>query len=52
MEGDIFWVRTIKCIAHCIRHLLGIAVDIKEFGATKESQLLYARHTIADSNRG
>lgn len=51
MQGDIFWIRTIKCIALCRRHILSIAIDINEFRATCESPIPYARHTIADSNR-
>ena len=42
----------IKCVAMCRRHLLGIAIEIKEFGATSESPNPYARYTIGDSNRG
>jgi hypothetical protein len=52
MQGGIFCIRTIKCVAPCRRHILGIAIDIKEFGAISESLLSYALYTIADSNRG
>ena len=52
MKGGIFCIRTIKCIALCRWHILGIAIDIKEFGAITKSLIPYARHTIADSNRG
>ena len=52
MQGGIFWIRSIECGAHCIRHLLGIAIDIKEFGAITESTPPYALHPTSDSNRG
>ena len=52
MQGGIFRIRTIKCIAWCRRHLFCIAIDITKYGAFIESITPYARHTIADSNRG
>ena len=52
MQGGILWIRTIKCVALYRRHILGIAIDIKEFGAIRESIIPYVRHTIGDSNRG
>ena len=35
MKGGIFWIRTIKCAAICRRHIFCIAIDIKEFKATR-----------------
>ena len=52
MQGGILYIITIKCIAPCRRDILGIAIDIKEFGAIAESPLPYALHTTADRNRG
>ena len=37
VKGGIFWIRTIKCVAFCRRHLLGIAIDINEFGANMKN---------------
>ena len=52
MKGGVFWIRTIESTVLCRRHLLGIAIDIKEFGAISESLIPYARHTITNSHRG
>ena len=51
MQGGIFWIISIECVAHCRRHLLGIAIDINELGATIERPIPYALNTIAYSNR-
>ena len=52
MKGGVFWIRTIESTVLCRRHLLGIAIDIKEIGAIGESLIRYASHTIGYSNRG
>ena len=43
MKGGIFWIRTIKCAAICRRHIFCIAIDIKEFKATR----VFASHFVS-----